>query len=47
MPGQGRLGGGIDRPAAAAAHVIRVVAALLALGIAAVHMLVARRRRPG
>jgi hypothetical protein len=32
MPGQGRLGAGIDRPAAAPAYVIRVVAALLALG---------------
>jgi hypothetical protein len=38
MPGQGRLGGGFDRPAAAPAYVIRVVAALLALGIAAVHV---------
>jgi hypothetical protein len=38
MSGQGRLGGGIDRPAAAPAYVIRVVAALLALGIAAAHV---------
>jgi hypothetical protein len=38
MSGQGRLGGGLDRPATAPAYVIRVAAALLALGIAAVHV---------
>jgi hypothetical protein len=38
MPGQGRLGAGTESPAAAPAYVIRVVAALLALGIAAVHV---------
>jgi hypothetical protein len=38
MPGQGRLGVGIDRPAVAPAYAIHVVAALLALGIAAVHV---------
>jgi hypothetical protein len=36
--GQGRLSGGLDRQETAPAYVLRVVAALLALGIAAVHV---------
>jgi hypothetical protein len=36
--GQDRLSGGLDRQETAAAYVLRVVAALLALGIAAVHV---------
>jgi hypothetical protein len=38
ISGQGRLSGGLDRQETAPAYVIRIVAALLALGIAAVHV---------
>jgi hypothetical protein len=38
ISGQGRLSGGLDRPETAPAYVLRIVAALLALGIAAVHV---------
>jgi hypothetical protein len=38
ISGQGRLSGDLDRQEMAPAYVIRIVAALLALGIAAVHV---------
>jgi hypothetical protein len=38
ISGQGRLSRGLDRPDTAPAYVLRIVAALLALGIAAVHV---------